>query len=157
MNPHYLSVTADDGQPRGALALGVSGNRGPKSVPSHAIVGEFVMTGGGPDWATFKRNAQFVAFYTRYMRGELTVRPAILAKARVAPGENVYVIDARTEEPEGKVPWTDIIGWYRSAPGGAPLAETFVYNDEHALVAEGKLSSLLFEDELQRALLHFVV
>ncbi len=147
MEPKFLSITRDD-RPRALLALG-SAPEG--DVAPHLIVGEMNLLGDHPDYRSFRRNAAFVAFYTRYMRGELPMKPSILAQARVAPGQKVYVIDGRASG-SGDAAWEDIIGWYESQADGSPLATSFVYNEEHALVAtSGKLSSLVSEDRLAQA------
>jgi hypothetical protein len=146
VEPKLLSITRDD-RPIGLLVLGSAGDG---DVAPHLIVGEMNLLGGQPDYRSFRRNAAFIAFYTRYMRGELSMKPSILSQARVAPGAKVYVIDGRAGA--GDVPWEDIIGWYDSHSDGSPNAATFVYNEEHQLVASsGKLSSLTSEDRLAKA------
>jgi hypothetical protein len=122
-------------------------------IPGASVVGSLEPADGPPNWSTFKRNTRFADAYTRYMRGEANVRPAILEDARVKPGEYVYVIDQRTPTPQGRVPWTDIVGWYESDPAGAPRPETFAYNKDHVLVTpEGRWSSVLDDDGLGKAL-----
>jgi hypothetical protein len=121
---------------------------------AHAIAGQMDAGLRGPTWTTFARNPTFVEFYTRFMRGELRVKPNILTKGRVKPGEYLYVIDARTKTPDGNVPFYDTIGWYKTGPDGTPRAETFEYNKDHVLVTpSGELSSILLEDAVREAAL----
>jgi hypothetical protein len=117
------------------------------------IVGALQAASDGPRFSTFQRNGAFVAAYVRYMRGELTAKPEILQKARVKPGQHVYVIDPRTPTPDGDVPWRDIVGWYQSDDAGKPRAKTFTYNGEHELVTkEGRWSRVLDDASLVASL-----
>jgi hypothetical protein len=124
-------------------------------LPAHAIVGHFrQMSGKEPDWSSFAANPPFIAFFTRFMKGEAAVRPAILEKARVAPGEYVYVIDRRTRTPQGDVPFHDIIGWYSSDAAGAASAPSFAYNVKHRIVLpDGTFSSIVSDPDVHAAVL----
>jgi hypothetical protein len=123
-------------------------------IPAHAIVGEFRDAGREPNWKAFSRNVSFVEFFTRYMRGGLTIRPAILDAAKVVAGEYVYVIDRRTADPTGDVPFHDIIGWYESNAQGRPVPESFVYNADHKIgLEDGTLSSILSDSNVHAAVL----
>jgi hypothetical protein len=107
---------------------------------------------GQPLSASFQRNTTFVEFFTHFMRGELPEQPAILTKARVQPGEFLYVIDPRVGSADGDVPFPEIVGWYSTDPTGAPIAASFEYNDDHLLMrADGAASGVLREASLQRA------
>jgi hypothetical protein len=148
MKPTLLAAVVE-GKPVRLLALSDEG----AEVAPFAIVGQLDGTDGPPSWASFRRNKSFVEFYSRYMRGELTEKPSILGKARVRPGDYVYVIDKRTPTPQGKVPLSDIVGWYKSASDGAPMAATFEYNKDHLLVTPpGELSAILSEVPLHGAI-----
>lgn len=130
-----------------------------KEAPSllpHAIVGEAPASSGTPQLPKTKRNATFVRFYLMYMRGQLGERPEILANGRAKPGEHVYVIDPRSATPKGNVPWTDIVGWYKSDGTGAPIPGTFEYNAEHAVVSpQGAMTKIADDPRLQAAALQF--
>ena len=124
----------------------------------HAVLGEADFEGGEPDWGTFRRNRSFVEFFTRYMRGELPIRPDILAEARVKPGDYIYIIDPRVRDPQGEVPFHDIVGWYESGADGSPRRETFMYNSEHLLVVgDGVASGLAQERKLVQAALVYTL
>ncbi|MFO0669469.1 MAG: hypothetical protein U0235_07575 [Polyangiaceae bacterium] len=158
MNPVILS-TQREGRPVVIVAVGGHAQGAP--LPPRAIVGEASMPSGAPLWSTFRPGGPFLAFYASYMRGEQPLTPALLATARVRPGEKVYVLDRRSRERddvarEGDVPWNDVIGWYDSDATGSPIARSFTYNPEHALVlAEGTMSEILFDDRVAQALVRF--
>ena len=122
-------------------------------LPGQAIVGCFKeMLGDGPVWASFATNPPFIAFFTRYMKGEAAVRPRILDQARVTPGEFVYVFDRRTPTPQGDVPFHDIVGWYTSDAAGAASAPSFAYNVKHTMVLpDGTLSSIVSDPDVHAA------
>jgi hypothetical protein len=149
-----LNVTRK-GEPLCVVAL--AGARDDAPVPAHAIVGQMKLAAGGaPDWHSFQKNRTFLDFYTRFMRGELPTKPEMLERARVKPGEYIYVIDARTPTPEGEVPWVDIVGHYQTKTDGTAKSETFEYNEEHLLVRGEGLLSAIFDDErlLKAAQMH---
>lgn len=100
----------------------------------------------GPEWSGFRRNRVFVDFFVRYMRGEQSAKPDVLTTARVNPGEYLYIIDPRTPTPDGDVPWCDVVGYYRTDASGAPLRETFAYNEEHQLVTPAGVPSGMVSD-----------
>ena len=143
--------------------LMVSGSRGPAAivvlarrprgpVNGHAILGEVNLVGQAPQWGFFRRNSTFVEFFTRYMRGELPQRPAILAEAKVKPGEHVYVVDPRVPDARGEVPFHDVVGWYRSGADGRPIGSSFTYNEEHLLVDAGGRTGLASDERLVEAI-----
>ena len=124
-------------------------------LPGHAIVGYFKESSGAdPVWASFVTNPPFIAFFTGYMKGAAAIRPDILDKAKVAPGEYVYVFDRRTPTPQEDVPFHDIIGWYTSDAAGAASAPSFSYNVKHRMVlADGTLSSIVSDPDVHAAVL----
>lgn len=115
-------------------------------VPGMALVGTVELLDMLADWSTIEVASSFVTLYTSYMRGERSAKSHML-KARVNPGEYVYVIDGRVADPRGQVPFHDIVGWYRSDSSGAPIPESFTYNTKHRLVSGGMPSSILSDPQ----------
>ncbi len=149
MNNPTLLITDLGGRSVCVIALAAQG----EAVPAHAVVGHAPADGDRPDWRTFATSAAFLQRYSRYMRGELAVRPRVLGEGRVRAGDKLYVIDPRTPTPQGDVPSRDIVGYYETDAGGVPRAETFSYNPKHLFVTpEGKLSGVLHDAALWQAL-----
>jgi len=135
--------------------LAVHAGGPPAPLLPRAIVGQTEQDAGGrPDWASFRPGASFLEHFGRFMRGELTERPAILERARTRPGEYLYVIDPRVGSVEGDVPFAEIVGWYQTDRSGAPIGASFERNQDHRLVrADGTVSGVLREESLQRSVL----
>ena len=144
-----LSITRD-GKQVAILALHAADHTA--AVAPHAIAGQMSLgPGGEPAAGTFQRNATFVAFFGRYMRGELADAPDVLGK-RVKPGELLYVVDKRVGDARGDVPFAEIVGWYTTDAAGAPIASTFEYNEDHLLLRpDGAVSGVLEDEALARA------
>ena len=149
-----LTITRDGKQ---LAVLVLARPEGDAPAAPHAILGEADYMGRAVDWSSFRRNSVFVEFFTRYMRGELPTRPDVLAQARVKPGDYIYIIDPRAPDPQGEVPFHDVVGWYESGADGRPRRETFTYNSEHLIVfGEGVLTAIAEERKLVRAVLDYL-
>ena len=144
-----LTITREGQQ---VAILAIAADRDRAGVAPHAIAGQMSLGASGePAPHTWKRNATFVAFFGRYMRGELADTPDVLGK-RVKPGELLYVIDKRVGNAQGDVPFAEIVGWYSTDASGAPIASTFEYNDDHLLMRpDGAVSGVLQDEALARA------
>ncbi len=150
--PLALMTVTRDGKNISLLAL--RPDDGIQAIGPHAVVGQMDPgPDGQPLWATFRRNKTFVDFFTRFMRGQLPDRPALLeGEARVKPGEFLYVIDPRVGSADGEVAFAEIVGWYRTDPSGSPIASSFEYNSDHLLVrSDGVESGILREANLASA------
>jgi hypothetical protein len=145
MNIEILMVSREGKR----VGLLTAGRTGPvDAILPQRILGEVSLAGGSsaPDWTTFRRSSAFVAFYVDFMRGRLSVGPLALSEARVKPGDFVYIIDPRIKDAAGKVPFDQIVGWYKSDRDGRPIADSFGYNPDHALVTKaGEVSGICLD------------
>ena len=118
-------------------------------APPQALVGTIVVDDVLPRWSTVELRDSFIALYTEHMRGKKGPRPAIIDAAKVNPGDHVYVIDGRVQNPQGNVPVHDIIGWYKSEHRGRPVPDSFEYNEKHLPFANGRASSMLYDPNIR--------
>ncbi len=151
MNPPFVVLVQVARAGTASLVLAYK----PKTAESEVvIVGHFSEPGAKPNWKSLATAPRFVELFTRYMKGGLSVRPGILEEAKVTAGEYVYVIDRRTADPPGDVPFHDIIGWYTSGGEGRPHPDSFEHNPDHKIALEdGALSSILSDLMVYEAVL----
>jgi hypothetical protein len=142
-----LEVFVLQDEPGAAVALRRPEPTG--DVPPRAMVGTVEMLDGVPQWDSVTLRDSFVALYREHMQGKKGPKPAILDQAKVKPGDYVYVIDGRVKTPGGKVPFHEIIGWYKSDHRGRPVADTFEYNAKHRPYSEGRASSMLSDPAIR--------
>jgi hypothetical protein len=151
--PFPLEVVVTDAGTKAALLV-LRTSPADQPIAPHTIVGQVALATHGPAWSTFRPNRAFIDRLHRYLRGEAKARPPGLAKARVQPGEYVYVIDERAPDPSGDVEPHDIVGAYHSNSDGTARPATFKYNPNHRLVlGDGTLSGYLTDPDLHAALL----
>jgi len=151
MNPPFVALAQVNRAGTSSLVLAFK----PKTTESEVVlVGHFSEPGAKPNWKSLVTTLDFIKLFTRYMKGGLSLRPGILEEAKVTAGQHVYVIDRRAANPEGDVPFHDIIGWYTSDGEGRPRPESFEYNPDHRLALEdGTLSSVLSDPMVYEAVL----
>lgn len=156
MTPHTQLVRLQQGPERVTAVTFAPASTG-APLPAHTIVGHAPVERGAVRWNAFERNSRFVEFFTRYMRGELSLRPEVLERGAVQPGEVLYAIDRRAPEQGADVPFSDVIGWYQTDPRGRPVAGSFQYNPDHQLVTpSGKPSSVLGDQKVAQVIGRYV-
>jgi hypothetical protein len=98
-------------------------------LPRPLIVGELIdaveeVIGdarGGLDYDRFKPNPEFLRFLHAALAKHVARCPGVLQEARRQRDGYVYIIDARTPTPSGKVPTADGVGAVQ-IEGGNPIA-----------------------------------
>ena len=81
-----------------------------KGLPSEAVLGKL---SGGPDRIDpehFRPNAKFLDFLHSVIARHASGCPGLIAEAQRQKEGAVFIIDARTQTPNGDVPPEDIIG-----------------------------------------------
>lgn len=147
-SPHPVEIFAVNEGPEQRALVALTRPDGVLDVPGDALVGAVTLANGLPDWNSLELMERFKGFYGAYMRGERRVEPDLLRAAQVKPGEYVYVIDGRIQDPQGEVEFHDIVGWYQSDDQGRAIADTFEYNPDHRVVSEGVPSSMLVDPSI---------
>jgi hypothetical protein len=137
-------------------------------IPGIAIFGALrkpLDEGGEFEPDNFRENLTFVAFLHDLLAQRIFEDPGLQQEAERQQEGYVYLIDRRTTDPRGNVPWVDTIGWVTVRAGKA-IAGSYRRNPEHLLfTADGfflltpKLESVLdlelrskcLEDEARKA------
>lgn len=124
-------------------------------LPPVAIVGQVMSGSGDLDPAQFAVNSAFVEFLHACIAKHAAQCPGLVAEAARQQDGYVYVVDARTPEPQGKVPPEDVIGAVAVAAG---VMKGYEPNPNHrVLTVDGvvALNAWLF-GRLQAELLQLV-
>ncbi len=105
-------------------------------LPTEAILGMVRPDATGGDWITperFQENPAFVQ-YLRALISDRVYDVEGLRRAAQQQGEGyVYLIDARTPQPDGQVPPADIIGAVKVQDGTLVVA-SYQHNPNHRLL-----------------------
>ncbi len=121
-------------------------------LPRQAIVGLVTQTGLDSNQftpETFKPNAAFREFLHETLAQCGLASPRLEAQARRIGDGYVYIIDARTPGPDGKVAPEDIIGSFK-ATRGQLVSGSYQANADHRIISDRGLFRL--SKELQACL-----
>ncbi|MDR3637149.1 MAG: hypothetical protein P4L84_25320 [Isosphaeraceae bacterium] len=109
-----------------------------RGLAPEAIVGKLMRPAGEGEVITpdnFARNRLFVEFLHEVIARHGPELAALRAEAvRIGNGW-VYIIDARTPDPRGKVPREDILGAF-PVKAGAVVAESYWRNPKHVILSK---------------------
>jgi hypothetical protein len=124
-----------------------------KGLPAEAIVGVLAHP-LSPDEAIspdiFARNRVFVDFMHEVIARHGPAQPGLQAEARRSGNDFVYIVDQRTQNPNGSVPSKDILGAFE-VKDGELLPESYRRNPNHLILSPDGFFNL--GAELQRCLL----
>ena len=119
---------------------------------TEAIMGEVRADPAGRRELTpeaFRQNPAFVAFLWELISNQIFAVEGIRHAAQQQGEGFVYIIDARTPDPQGEVPPVDVIGGVE-VQSGALVAGSYQHNPNHRLLTENGFFRL--PDELESIL-----
>ena len=105
---------------------------------TEAIVGMLRADSTGRQQITperFQENAAFVAFMRELIADRILELEGLQHAGRQQHEGYIYLIDARTPDPQGQVPPVDIVGAVK-VRGGALVAGSYWHNSNHRLLTE---------------------
>lgn len=133
---------------------------GAQGIDERSVVGEFRPGPGGVfDPKTFAANPAFIGVLTDYMNDEVAKTEAIRNEAAGSLDGALFVLDPRSETPEGQEPaGEEVLGAFQVDDEGELVPGSFDYNDQHRWFSQttgtsGVLADRSFYDWLHRA--HF--
>jgi hypothetical protein len=126
---------------------------GERGLPAQAIVGALLRPlgeGEGVSTDIFTPNPAFVRFMHGVIGRHAPLQEGLRAEAQRIGDGMVYVMDARTADPEGDMPREDVFGAVKVA-NGEPVAGSYRANPKHQLLTSRGFFNL--GEELHAALL----